>query len=90
MLNEEHIVEEDIITQRTDVPEIWYIDKTNKKRRHFVDFYITSQNRCIEVKSTWTNQDKNNVFEKQDAAIKLGYKYDIWIFDKIGNKVAQY
>jgi hypothetical protein len=90
LLNEEHIVEENIITQRTDVPEIWYIDKTNKKRRHFVDFYITSQNRCIEVKSSWTNQEKNNVFEKQDAAIKLGYKYDIWIFDKKGNKVAQY
>jgi hypothetical protein len=28
--------------------------------------------------------------KKQDAAIKLGYKYDIWIFDKKGNKVAQY
>jgi len=90
LLNKEHISEEDIITNRIDVPEIWYTDKTNKKRRHFVDFYIKSQNRCIEVKSTWTNQEKNNVFEKQLSAIQLGYNYDIWIFDKKGNMVTTY
>ena len=90
LLNEEHIPEEDIFTNRQDVPEIWYMDKTNKLRRHFVDFYIKSQNRCIEVKSTWTNQEKNNVFEKQSAAINLGYIYDIWIFDKKGNLITKY
>jgi hypothetical protein len=90
LLNEEHIPEEDIFTNRQDVPEIWYMDKTNKLRRHFVDFYIKSQNRCIEVKSTWTNQEKNNVFEKQSAAINLGYIYDIWIFDKTGNLITKY
>jgi hypothetical protein len=87
LLNIEHILEEDIITNRKDVPEIWYIDKTSKKRRHFVDFFINSQHRCIEVKSTWTNQDKNNVLEKQQAAINLGYKYEIWIFDREGKKL---
>lgn len=87
LLNIEHILEEDIITNRKDVPEIWYIDKTGKKRRHYVDFFINSQQRCIEVKSTWTNQDKNNVLEKQQAAINLGYKYEIWIFDREGNKL---
>jgi hypothetical protein len=61
LINEENILEEDIITSRKYVPEIWYNDKTNKSRRHFVDIYIKSQNRCIEVKSTWTNQSKNNV-----------------------------
>jgi hypothetical protein len=90
LLNEEHILEEDIITDRRDVPEIWYTDKTNKLRRHYVDFYIKSQNRCIEVKSTWTNQEKNNVFEKQSAAINIGYKYDIWIFNKDGNLITTY
>ena len=72
---------------RTEVPELWYTDKTNKLRRHFVDIYIKSQNRCIEVKSAWTNQEKNNVLEKKESAIKLGYKYDIWIFDRNGNKL---
>jgi len=87
LINIENILEEDILTNRSDVPEIWYTDKSNKLRRHFVDIYIKSQNRCIEVKSTWTNQEKNNVLEKQLAAINLGYKYDIWIFDKNGNKL---
>ena len=87
LINIENILEEDIITNRKDVPEIWYLDKTGKKRRHFVDFFIKTQQRCIEVKSTWTNQDKNNVLEKQQAAINLGYKYEIWIFDKKGNKL---
>lgn len=73
--------------KRTDVPEIWYTDKTNKLRRHYVDIYIKSQNRCIEVKSTWTNQEKNNVLAKKQSAINLGYNYEIWIFDRKGNKL---
>lgn len=84
------IVEEDIEVDRRNVPEIWYNDKNGKKRRHYVDIYIKSQNRCIEVKSKWTNQEKNNVFEKQKAAKDLGLKYDIWIFDKSGNKIEVY
>jgi hypothetical protein len=87
LLHIEKIDENEIITNRKDVPEIWYIDKNNKKRRHYVDIYIKSQNRCIEVKSTWTNQSKNNVFEKQCSGQDLGYKYEIWIYDKKGNKV---
>lgn len=87
LINVENILEEDIITNRKDVPEIWYLDKTGKKRRHFVDLFIKTQQRCIEVKSTWTNQDKNNVLEKQQSAINLGYKYEIWVFDKKGNKL---
>lgn len=87
LISVEKILEDDIITNRKDVPEIWYSDKTGKLRRHFVDIYIKSQNRCIEVKSTWTNQEKNYVLEKQESAINLGYKYEIWIFDSKGNKL---
>jgi hypothetical protein len=86
----ENIDEDNIFTKRNEVPEIWYSDKIGKKRRHYVDFYIKSQNRCIEVKSTFTNQAKNNVFEKQTAAKNLGYLYEIWIFDKNGNLLAKY
>ena len=83
----EKIKEEDIVSKRSLVPEIWYEDSNNKRRRHYVDFYIPSQNRCIEVKSLWTNQQKNNVLEKQKAGKNLGYNYDIWIYDKKGNKL---
>ena len=90
LLNIEKIDETDLLINRKDVPELWYIDKLGKKRRHYVDMYIKSQNRCIEVKSTWTNQDKNNVFEKQKSALELGYKYDIWIYDNKGDKLFIY
>ena len=90
LLKDENICENDILTNRTDVPEIWIIDKNGKRRRHYVDFYIKSQNRCIEVKSTFTNQEKNNVFEKQKAAKDLGFIYEIWIFDRNGNIIDKY
>jgi len=86
----EKICEDSIITNRKDVPIIWYNDINNKKRRHYVDFYIPSQNRCIEVKSTWTNQTKNNVLEKQKAAKDLGYIYEILIYDRQGNLVDEF
>jgi hypothetical protein len=70
LVNIENVLEDDIFTNRTEVPELWYTDKNNKLRRHFVDIYIKSQNRSIEVKSVWTNQEKNNVLEKKESAIK--------------------
>lgn len=87
LLFQEKISEDDIVTERNNVPEIWYNDENNKRHRHYVDIYIKSQNRCIEVKSTWTNQPKNYVLEKKNAAENLGYKYDLWIYDKKRNKV---
>jgi hypothetical protein len=87
LLLNEKIDETDITTSRTEVPEIWYFDKNGKRRRHFVDIFIKSQNRCIEIKSTWTHELNNNVYEKQAAAIELGYKYDVWIYDRDGNKI---
>ena len=83
----EKIDESNIITGCKNVPEILYYDENNIKRKHFVDIFISSQNRCIEVKSTWTFT-KENVLCKQKAAKKLGYKYEIWIYDKKGNKIC--
>ena len=58
-----NIEEEHIITNRIDVPEIWYNDENNKKHRHYVDIFIPTENLCIEVKSTWTfKQKQNNIF----------------------------
>jgi hypothetical protein len=82
LLNTEKIDENDIITSRREVPEIWYNDKEGIKRRHFVDIFIPSQNRCVEVKSTWTmEKNREKVFQKQDAAKTLDYQYDIWVYD---------
>ena len=86
LVKKEHIDDNDIFTNRTEVPEIWYVDCSGNQRRHYVDIFIKSQNRCIEVKSTWTNQKKNSVFEKQYAGKQLGYNYEVWIYDKNGVK----
>ena len=81
------ILETDIITQRSKVPEIWYSDN-QKSRRYYVDIYIPSQNKCIEVKSAWTMKKKeDNVMIKQQAAINAGYRCEIWVYNGKGIKV---
>lgn len=82
----EKLNENDIIVGMKNVPKIIYTDENNKERYHFVDIYIPSQNRCIEVKSTWTFK-KKNVILKQKSAKQKGYNYEIWVYDKKGNKV---
>jgi len=87
----EKIDESDIITGCKNVPTIWYNDDSGKKHRHYVDIFIKSQNKCIEVKSTWTAEKKKDcIFLKQNAGKELGYEYEIWIYDKEGNIVNKY
>ncbi len=33
-----------------NVPTIWYIGNDGKNHRHYVDIFIPTENRCIEVK----------------------------------------
>ena len=90
LINKEKINEDDIITNRTLVPKLCYL-YDNSEHRHFVDIYIKSQKRCVEIKSIWTFQkNKEKVFLKQKSAIDLEYKYDIWIFNKDGILVETY
>ena len=87
----EKIDESDIITGCKNVPVIWYNDETGKKHRHYVDIFILSQNRCIEVKSTWTaKKHEHNIFLKQNAAKELGYKYEIWVYNNKNDKIYCY
>jgi hypothetical protein len=80
-----------MLTERIDVPEFWYNDKNHKKHRHYVDIFIKSLNKCIEVKSTWTlNKNKEVVFLKQQSAKELGYIYEIWVYDEKGICVEKY
>jgi hypothetical protein len=88
LINTEKISEDDIITNRSEVPIIWYKDTDEKEHRYFVDIYIPSQKRCIEVKSTWTMEKKrDSVFEKQQAMKDAGYECEIWVFNGKGKKV---
>ena len=78
--------EDDIITAQTDVPEIWYETDDGKKHRYYVDIYIKSENRMIEVKSRYTYDNKKEENHlKQQASKDAGYKHEIWILSKDGN-----
>ena len=90
LINED-IFEEDIITGAKNVPTIWYNDESGKKHRHYVDIFIPSQNKCIEVKSIWTiEKKKDNIFLKQEAGKNLGYLYEIWVYNKNGEIIECY
>lgn len=83
--------EDDIVTGSKNVPNLTWKDEEGKVHRHFVDFYIKSLNKCIEIKSTWTfEHDKEYILLKQKYAKKTGYKYTIWVFDAKGNRVEKH
>jgi len=87
------INEDDLISGCENVPEIWFYDSLGKKHIHFVDFFIPKLNKCIEVKSTFTLDKgikKDNIFLKQQAGKKLGYEYEIWVYNGKGEKVECY
>lgn len=65
----------------TDVPRVYYFN--TKKRIYFPDFYIPSQNRIVEVKSTHTfNVSLETLKLKRKAVIKAGYIFSVIVLDK--------
>jgi hypothetical protein len=75
---------EDLVLSRSEVPVVEYVRK-GRPRRYFVDIYILSENRMIEVKSPWTfglGINDGSLCLKSDAALAAGYKFEIWIFAK--------
>ena len=81
--------EDDIYTDRKDVPRITYhINGVSKY--YFPDIYIKSCNKIIEVKSTWTYQcKKDNIEEKAKATRQNSYQYEIWIYNTKGKRVYE-
>lgn len=85
LLNVENISEEDIVTDRTQVPECWWYDENGKIHRYYVDIYILSQQRCIEVKSRWSfGLNPEIIFTKQRALQDAGYSCEICVLNKKG------
>jgi hypothetical protein len=66
---------------------LWYEDEEGVKRRHYVDIFIPKLNRCIEVKSEYTawNQGGENMLRKKESGMDMGYEYDIYVYDRIGD-----
>ena len=78
--------EEQIKTDRKDIPHIQYINN-NKNKYYFPDIYIPHEKYIIEVKSTWTmNIDREMINKKGEACKAEGYKYEIWVYTCKGVK----
>jgi hypothetical protein len=91
LINIKLVNENDIVVGCQNVPIIWYKTDDGIQHRHYVDIFIPTQNLCIEVKSTWTIKfTKSNIFLKQNAAKELGYKYEIWVYNKKGGNINCY
>jgi len=87
----EKVDESDIIIGSQYVPEIWYFDNSGKKHRYYVDIYIPSQNKCIEVKSLYTYKKNEEInLLKEEATKKLGYNYEFWLYNNKGAKINCY
>lgn len=79
--------EQQIKTDRKDVPRIQY-EVDGKNKYHFPDIFIPHENKLIEVKSTWTLKCKtDNIKLKKKACEEQGFLYEIWCFDRKGNRV---
>lgn len=91
IFNEWKLISDDIIVDRTKVPEIWWLDDNNKKRRYFTDIYIPTKNLIIEVKSTWTyNLEKRITQQKLLASKEFGYNTLLWVFNYKHKIVEEY
>lgn len=78
--------EEEIKSNRKDVPRISYIN--NKQKYYFPDIYIPHINLIIEVKSEWTHKHDEEVNKlKEKATQAQGYQFEFWIFNSKGIKV---
>ena len=83
LINNELINENDIIVGCKNVPTIWYTTNDGVAHRHYVDIFIPIQNRCIEVKGEWFYiRDKHILKLKKQEAEKLGYKYELWVYNR--------
>jgi hypothetical protein len=76
---------EDIITERSEVPEIWFTDTNSKNHRYYADIYIPFLNKIIEVKSLWTFKcKKDSVIMKYRSAKASGFDIEIWVMSPNG------
>jgi hypothetical protein len=79
--------EEQIITKRSGIKYVY----KGENHYYYPDFVITGLEslKIIEVKSKHTMYYKHfyeRNIAKRDACITLGYIFEFWIYDRIGNK----
>jgi hypothetical protein len=77
----EGIDEDDIVVHPYEVPEIFY-EYNGGSHRYFMDIYIKSEDRAIEVKSSFTYYDNREMNEaKWLTTSKMHTCFEVFIFD---------
>lgn len=76
--------EDDILTSVQEIHNylgffIIYKDLNNKTRKYYPDFYIKSENKIIEVKSSWTSKVDEHLKLKEEICIKLNLNFQLII-----------
>jgi hypothetical protein len=80
--------EDNLITSRIEVPEIWYTGEDNKRHRYFCDFYIKNTNTIVEIKSMWTyEKNKIKVELTKKECENQNYNFLLLIFDGKGKLI---
>lgn len=81
--------EDDLLISCIETPTIDYVHE-NVKKRFYPDIYIKSENKLIEVKSTYTfelHKEMNEV--KKKAALDNGYNFEFVIIDNPGKNMLK-
>jgi hypothetical protein len=79
--------EDQIQSERKNIPRFKYI-KDEKERYYFPDIYIPTTKQIIEIKSSYTfEKDKEKLDLLKPCIEKEGYIFEIWIFDRKGNRI---
>jgi hypothetical protein len=79
-------MEDQIKTDRKDVGRIKYI-LNDKTKYYYPDIAIPHENKLIEIKSHYTyTLDPTKIKCKGDACKSLGINYEIWIYNRKGDK----
>jgi len=69
----------EIETKPSNIPKIKFAFN-GKDGIYYPDIFIPSENRIIEVKSTWTyKKDLEKNLTKQQACLDYGYNFEFWI-----------
>lgn len=82
--------EDQLLVERTEQPEIWYVGQDEKKHRYFSDIFIPNFNKIIEVKSKWTyarGMKQGKLMKQKQAVIEAGYEYELFIFNDRNQRV---
>jgi transposase-like protein len=76
--------EDEIITDKKKIPEIWYENK-GKKCKYIPDIFIEKENKIIEIKSTYTIAvDYETNLLKKNSCLNLGFVFEFRIYSSNG------